>query len=174
MCYYSTTLRADQFRKAKVGEDLVLMQQHSHNYAASEADNKIVCVANGTHVHIESLQFSPDILNFAANRQLKSLNGKLLQPEQLSGLSGRPVSGIFLQRNGDASDWIDFGGGVVIHIGWLYPNAKFYIGEKRVPVPRDLDKAMGLDQLRAEVLIDETPTVERTMARVTGLCSITP
>ena len=75
MCYYSKTLRPDQFRAAKEGEDLTLTADGvGHHFATSEADGKIVCILPGTQLHIENFQ-----LNQQWKRNLPHSTWRLLE-----------------------------------------------------------------------------------------------
>ena len=162
MCYYSKTLRRDQFRAAKEGEDLTLTADGvGHHFATSEADGKIVCILPGTQLHIENFQ-----LNQQWKRNLPHSTWRLLQE-----LEGKPVSARFFEdtRGGYSADSVTLCG-ERIHLLYLAAGTKFYIGAKRVP----MSERMGVDD--PSIMLDHkepNTSVERVMAKVDGLCSIT-
>jgi hypothetical protein len=160
MCYYSTTLRREQVRDAKPGEDLTLRADgHGHQYPVA-SDGKIVCMTQGREVHIASLQLSGMV-----PRGLRL---------DLNHLIGKPVSGYFSERvnSGYAADRIMIDDDEVhcyheVHLLYLAPGTTFYVGPKRVDVAEKLgvnDPSITLDHMSDPKEGEETPAAPTTPA----------
>jgi len=165
MCYYSTTLHSSKFRAAKEGEDLTLHADgRGHHYPVG-GDGKIVCMLPGTEIHIENFQLNPEFVG--------SLPHMLRY--RLEMYVGKPLSAQFWEYHtghGHAADCIKLGGERV-HMLYLKAGTKFYIGAKRP----SLETKLGVGDpptIREPLPSDETPTLQRMLQKVVGLCSVTP
>lgn len=165
MCYYSTTLKASQFRAAKESEDLTLHADGFGHHCPVGSDGKIVCMLPGTEMHIENFQLNMEFF--------QNLPHPLRQRLQL--YVGKPVSAQFWEYHsghGYAADCIKLCGERV-HMLYLKAGTKFYIGAKRP----SLETKLGVGDpptIREPLPSDETPTLQRMLQKVVGLCSVTP
>lgn len=165
MCYYSRSMRRDEFRGAKENEDLTVQPDGTgHTVLRAASDNKIVCVASGSMINIENLQVNRE--NF---RQLNPSLQWALQP-----LIGKAVRAEFREyhHNGGhyAADALVIDG-MKVHLAWLKSGTKCYIGDARV----SLETRLGVDDpsiVHDHKPIDEQPGIARAMGRALGLCSI--
>jgi hypothetical protein len=165
MCYYSRALHPNQFRDAKLGEDLTIVDDgRGHIMGYSEHDHKIVCMRNAEQVHIEKLVLNPHHER-AFLRHFPQLRKYVKE--------GLPVSGQFLEgRNKQLSADQVMIDGHYFSFAYLGEGTVFYLGPKKIPIETKLgvdDPSIVLDHKT----VDETPTTRRTWAQALGLCSIT-
>jgi hypothetical protein len=174
MCYYSTTM--SNTRDAKEQENLVVGVHSNHGVLKGESDGRTVCVMDRTTLHIEKLELTRAFIRHG-NHRATSLS------EVLKGMIGKSVSGTFLEyqsavsnggvrRLGYSADAVMING-VPVHLLWLKPGTKCYIGAKR-EVPMSQRVGLGHPPVINDPLpSDEAPTLSRMLAKVDGLCSIT-
>jgi hypothetical protein len=135
MCYYSQTLRADEFRNAKEGEDLTLHADTNsgHTYPKGE-DGKVVCIAQGTIAQVEKLELNPEY-----ERQLR---------RDMPGLEdylGKPYETRFSPHTrGYSADHLMVGP-YFVHLIYLKSGMKLYTGPKRLPNLGVDDPSIALD-----------------------------
>lgn len=162
MCYYSGTMRKNQFRDAIEGEDMTLRHMSGHQVLAGK-DGKAVCIKSGSTLTIEKLE--PDA---CVSRNLPPA-----VREVLAYYRGKTVTAEFREyqpHGGYAADAITLFG-QRIHIVWLAEGLKCYLGPKRV----SLETKLGVDDpsiVHDHKSIDEMPTLARALG-VVSVCSIT-
>lgn len=173
MCYFSKSLHPSSYRDAKKSEDLIIRSDgRGHHFAGSLADGKIVCIRDGAEVHIQDLQVN---MNTLPAGFMNMPNGGFISTDMIMDMVGKPCTGRFREcQHRYAADWVQFPNGTWLHLTWIKNGTRLYVGTKKAhdsSGPRDMEKVMGLDQLRVPV-VDEAPTMGRTIMRAPGLCSI--
>ena len=162
MCYYSVSLRRDQFRDAKEGEDLSIVEYRGHSMAHSKHDHKIVCIRHGAEFHTDKLVI--------AKQHERAFRAHF---PKLEKYIGQPVSGRFTEGRGEYTHDSMIIDGQAMSLGYLGEGMSFYLGPKAIDLETKLgvdDPSIALDH--RETVVDETPTFGRTLTRALGLCSI--
>lgn len=146
MCIYSTYVRAEERRKARVDETLTLGVYRNHACLFGE-DGKVTCVKPGTTMLIDAVDFHP-----MYRPQLRKLIGKPLTVRLGSAMRGVTADRFELtMENGQTA---------VASFEWLTRGLTMRIPrkvrkDKGVRKQRNLSKVLGLDQIRAEVPVDK-------------------
>ena len=150
MCMYSLYARGQNMRKAKVGETLTKGEYRSH--AAFMTDEgpvapMLACIKHGTKMVIDNLQFAPGTAAWIVAKY----TGETMTVTFIDGSRSLSYHGRF-----NAADCIVMPDSKAILFHLLADGVTAHIprkvrkdaGTKR---PRNLDKTLGLDQIRADV-----------------------
>ena len=146
MCIYSSFVDEIDRRNARVGENLTLADYQRHSVLRGD-DGKVTCLKHGTTVMTDCLMFTA-ALGAPTHRLFKKLIGK---PITLTLM--RPMRGY-------SADRFTLPDGTVAHLDWLDKGMTFRIPRKvrkdKGVRKRNLTKALGLDQIRADVPVKST------------------
>lgn len=142
MCLYSTFVSKYEMRKAKVGENLTHVIYRGHNCFVAD-DGKVACIKPHTEIEL-----TIRLVN-TAPIALAKWDGKTVRAKMIQSY-GRRYSADCLILEGDEA----------IGLGWLAKGVTMRIprkvrkdaGTKR---PRNLDKVLGLDQIKADIPVTE-------------------
>src|SRR5215831_20997242 len=160
MCLFSVFANHNM-RKARVEETLTRGDYARHACFRGD-DGLVTCIKPGTKVEIANLRL-------CLHKHYTNTEGRVAQPhgahvlrEQVSAWNNKTqVRGTFVrwhdshhQYTADAL-WLE--DGLVIHMGWMVEGVTMRIPrkvrkDKGLKRPRNLDKVLGLDQIKAEVL----------------------
>jgi len=166
MCYYSRTMDRREFRDAKENEDLTIQSDgHGHTVLKAASDGKIVCVMDKSTVNIENFQVNRRDLNISLLEACKPLIGKTVQLPFIEYHQYHAVNG----QQAFASDSVQVGR-FKVHLAWLVPGTKCYLGPKRIP----LETKLGVND--PSIVHDHKPLdtiVDRVLAVRQYVCSIT-
>ena len=152
MCMYSLYGRFNT-RKAKVAETLTVGDYRGHACLKGD-DGLLACIKHNTTIHFERMEFAP---HTAALWVIEKYAGKSVTAVLVEG--NRRAWG-----RHHAADCIKFEDGHMIHLAQLKPGIVARIPrkvrkDKGVAKPRNLDKVLGLDQIKADIPVDVNETV---------------
>jgi hypothetical protein len=156
MCMYSLMAPRNHGYKAKVGEVLTKGDYHGHAAFRGEA-GMLACIKHGTMLTFDELRFAserfaPEAAQWVTDRYAgKSRTVKFVE------LNHRP-----LRYRHFAADGLEMPDGYIIAFGFLANGVTAFIPrkvrkDKGVAKPRNLMKALGLDQIRADLPPDPKP-----------------
>jgi len=162
MCLYSLHTRDINIRKARVGETLTRGEHRQHICFLGD-DGMLACIKPGTQVLIKHLQFGHG--NQLLVNQPDGHGWRSMPVETVDAWNGKEdVRGTFIRwgdRRGYSADCIRLEDGVIIHMGWMHKGTKMSLPrkvrkDKGLKRPRNLDKVLGLDQIRADAPVIAT------------------
>ena len=147
MCIYSTYVRTEERRNARVGETLILGLYRQHKALFGE-DGKVTCVKPGTTMLIEKIDFTPV---FAKETALRKMVGQSITVKLGSCARGATADRFELMIGQQSA---------VVSFDWLAAGVTMRIPrkvrkDKGVRKQRNLSKVLGLDQIKAEVPVDK-------------------
>jgi hypothetical protein len=149
MCLYSTHVPESERRNAKVGETLTVGQNRGHACLLGD-DGKVTCIKSGTTLVIDRLAFVA---------QLRS--------EYAAGMTAGQPATITLKRStrGYSADRFELSNGATATLDWLKRGSTLRIPRKvrkdaGTTRPRNLDKVLGLDQIKADIPVTEPVTIK--------------
>lgn len=150
MCLYSLYARDGNTRKAKVGESLT-RGEYRHHACFLGDDGKLACIKHGSSVEIAVLVLQKCSV---PNSDYLKWNGKT----QVRGTFVRYESGYYTRHY--SADAILLEDGYRIHMDWMHKGVQMRIPrkvrkDKGIAKPRNLMKALGLDQIRADIPVTE-------------------
>jgi len=142
MCIYSNYVAETDRRNAKVGENLTRGEIHQHACLLGD-DGKVTCVKHGTTLVIDNVDFV-SALGQGTLRLLKDVTGTSITVMLLRSMKGF------------SADRFELPNGQIATLEWIAPGTTFRIPRKvrkdaGIKRPRNLEKALGLDQIRADV-----------------------
>jgi hypothetical protein len=149
---YSLHVSADERAKAKAGETLTV-GRISHHGVLLNGEGKVACVKPGTMINVAELRFSEDFRQDGAyHRPIRHWEGKAFTAKLTEWL-----------YTGSAGDCLELPDGMRCHLTWLDSGMKLRIArkvrkDKGIKKPRNLDKVLGLDQIRADVPVKDEVT----------------
>jgi len=160
MCLYSLSSNA-QTRKAKVAENMTLGEFLGHRCFMSDADGMVACIKPGTIVEIARIGIDTSRMGSAPTVNQPGRNGWEYVPKsKITKWNGKAgVRGTFVtwhQHTEYAADAIKLEDGTTIHMGWLREGTTMRIprkvrSDKGTKKPRNLDRVLGLDQIKADI-----------------------
>ena len=169
MCIYSLSIDA-KMTKAKVGETLIVGEYKHHRLLMDESGEPR-CVSPGSELQIAKLQFDQRFVDAA---QVHQPDGQMIRTQRMLKWQGKSVT-VRLTRWTDnfgrtASDAFTLPNGVTVPFGWLVKGVRMERVRKvrkdaGIKRPRNLDKVLGLDQIRADLPKDENVVAVREHLR---------
>jgi len=165
MCLYSLYARDINIRKARVGETLTRGEHRQHICFLGD-DGMLACIKPGTQVLIKHLQFNHG--NQLMVNQPDGYGWRAVSRETIDKWNDKlDVRGTFERWTGHkySADCILLEDGTYIHMGWMKAGTEMSLPRKirkdaGVARPhrrkRNLDKMLGLDQIKAEIPVIAT------------------
>src|SRR5215470_7195714 len=165
MCLYSLYARDINIRKARVGETLT-RGEHREHACFLGSDGMLACIKPGTPVLIKHLRFHHG--NQLMVNQPDDHGWRAVPRETIDKWNDKSdVRGTFVRwerrYNRYAADCILLEDGTYVHMGWMKPGTEMSLlrkvrKDKGLKRKRDLDKVLGLDQIKADVPVDKVHT----------------
>jgi hypothetical protein len=167
MCLYSLET-GEKTTKAKAGETLTRGEYRQHVCLLGK-DKTLRCVSHGSELEIENFQL--DRRNHALwssiriNKAVGQPSGAPVSYNRLRAWQGKTfkVTLVHWQDGYEdfAADALKLPNGILVHLGWVAPGTQMTKRRKirkdaGIRKPRNLEKVLGLDQIKADIPVNET------------------
>lgn len=165
MCMYSLETN-QKVTKAKIGDVLIRGTLHGHSVLTNEK-GQLRCVRHGTELQVE--KFDVD-MSYFGNKIIGQPNRPAVRRNRITKWQGKPVT-IKLVRWIEPSntqlgaDAVELPDGAIVHINWLTPGMRMTRARKPrkdrgLRKPRNLDRLLGLDQIKADIPVRKREAVK--------------